>query len=152
MEVEEASAEVPVPETTDPATLLRHMQAHEPLKLALTRDFPLVTQKLVKTARGIREMMQEEASEESLHKGLGWLHYRTLFNRLLFRSSTYLGPRPFRDPPDLRHDPRILYTPLLSSPIRPTGPRQSPRPRPPTPAQRGRSNARGTRLCRRLGV
>jgi U3 small nucleolar RNA-associated protein 3 len=66
---------VPVPETNDPAVLLRHMEAHEPLKLALARDYPLVVHRLEKTARGIRRMMAD--GEADLHKGLGWLHYRS---------------------------------------------------------------------------
>lgn len=52
------------------------MQFHEPLKLALARDFPLVVRKLHKTAKGIKKMSKEAEGEESLHKGLGWLHYR----------------------------------------------------------------------------
>jgi U3 small nucleolar RNA-associated protein 3 len=53
------------------------MEAHEPLKLALARDYPLVVHRLEKTARGIQRMMAE--GEQDLHKGLGWLHYR-MFN------------------------------------------------------------------------
>lgn len=67
---------VPVPETSDPAALIRHLEAHEPVKIALARDYPLVVQKLEKTAKGIEAMMQEDEGEEKLHKGLGWLHYR----------------------------------------------------------------------------
>lgn len=52
------------------------MQSHEPVKLALARDFPLMVHKLRKTAKGIKGMMDEKEGEESLHKGLGWLHYR----------------------------------------------------------------------------
>lgn len=69
---------VPAPQTSEPAALIRHMQFHEPLKLALARDFPLVVQKLQKTARGIDKMEAEAEGEETLHKGLGWLHYQTL--------------------------------------------------------------------------
>lgn len=75
---EETKAAVPVPETKEPAALVRHLAAHEPLKLALVRDFPLVLRKLKKTAKGIKAMSAEAVGEESLHKGLGWLHYRKL--------------------------------------------------------------------------
>ncbi|OCF37300.1 U3 small nucleolar RNA-associated protein 3 [Kwoniella heveanensis BCC8398] len=69
---------VPAPPTSaDPDTLLRHLQAHEPVKLALVQDFPLIVKKLEKTARGIKKM-EEEEGEGELHKGLGWLHYQTL--------------------------------------------------------------------------
>jgi U3 small nucleolar RNA-associated protein 3 len=71
--VAEQKVSVPVPETDDPAILLRHMESHEPLKLALVRDYPLIVHRLEKTARGIKKMMAER---EDLHKGLGWLHYR----------------------------------------------------------------------------
>ena len=49
---------------------------YEPVKIALARDFPLVVHKLRKTAKGIEDIMKEEEGQESLHKGLGWLHYR----------------------------------------------------------------------------
>lgn len=75
---EEAKVVVPAPDTKDPETLVRHLSAHEPLKLALVRDFPLVLRKLKKTARGIKAMSAEAVGEENLHKGLGWLHYREL--------------------------------------------------------------------------
>ena len=75
---------VPAPATNDPAVLLRYLEAHEPVKLALARDFPLVVHKLVKTAKGIKEMMEEEDEKATLHKGLGWLHYRALAYDALF--------------------------------------------------------------------
>ena len=75
-EVEVTRPKVIAPETEDPATLIRHLQAYEPVKLALARDLPLTVRKIEKTARGIKGMMEEEEGEESLHKGLGWLHYR----------------------------------------------------------------------------
>jgi len=75
-DVEVNRPKVVVPETEDPATLIRHLQAYEPVKLALARDLPLTVRKIEKTARGIKGMMAEEEGEESLHKGLGWLHYR----------------------------------------------------------------------------
>jgi U3 small nucleolar RNA-associated protein 3 len=41
------------------------------------RDFPLIAHNLEKTAKGIKKMMAEqEEGEETLHKGLGWMHYR----------------------------------------------------------------------------
>jgi U3 small nucleolar RNA-associated protein 3 len=67
---------VVAPETSDPATLIRHLEAYEPVKVALARDLPLVIRKIEKTARGIKAMMEEEDGHETLHKGLGWLHYR----------------------------------------------------------------------------
>lgn len=76
VESEETLAVPTPPISADPATLLRHLQAHEPLKLALTRDFPLVVQKLQKTSRGIKRMESEDPEDGQLHKGLGWLHYR----------------------------------------------------------------------------
>lgn len=84
VEEEESKTAVPVPETKEPVALVRHLAAHEPLKLALVRDFPLVLRKLKKTAKGIKAMSSEAVGEESLHKGLGWLHYRKL---ILFTSS-----------------------------------------------------------------
>jgi len=75
-EVEVTRPKVVAPETEDPATLICHLQAYEPVKLALARDLPLTVRKIEKTARGIKGMMEEEEGEESLHKGLGWLHYR----------------------------------------------------------------------------
>lgn len=75
---EDAPAPIAAPQTDDPEMLIRHLQAHEPLKLALARDFPLVLHKLASTARGIKRMSKEREGEESLHKGLGWLHYREL--------------------------------------------------------------------------
>ena len=81
-EEEQGKAPVPAPETKDPAALVRHLAAHEPLKLALVRDFPLVLRKLKKTARGIKVMSAEAVGEENLHKGLGWLHYRKLIHRV----------------------------------------------------------------------
>ena len=77
-EVETVTPVVSAPETSDPATLIRHLEANEPLKIALARDYPLVVEKLQKTAKGIEAMMLEEEGEEKLHKGLGWLHYREL--------------------------------------------------------------------------
>ncbi|WVQ96310.1 hypothetical protein IAU59_003414 [Kwoniella sp. CBS 9459] len=69
---------VPAPPTSaDPEALLRHLQAYEPVKLALVQDFPLIVRKLEKTARGIKKM-EEQEGEGELHKGLGWLHYQTL--------------------------------------------------------------------------
>ncbi|WVW84972.1 hypothetical protein I302_107008 [Kwoniella bestiolae CBS 10118] len=65
------------PKTNDPVTLLRHLESHEPVKLALARDFPLIVKKLEKTSRGIKKM-EEQKGEGELHKGLGWLHYQTL--------------------------------------------------------------------------
>jgi U3 small nucleolar RNA-associated protein 3 len=73
-----APAVVAAPETDDAPTLLRHLALHEPLKLALARDFPLVIRKLRKTSAGIAKMDTEAAGEETLHKGLGYLHYQTL--------------------------------------------------------------------------
>ncbi|KAK4688376.1 U3 small nucleolar RNA-associated protein 3, partial [Tremellales sp. Uapishka_1] len=75
---ETAKPAIQAPETNDPAILMRHLEAYEPLKLALVRDFPLVVNKLKKTARGIKKMEDEVEGEEQLHKGLGWLHYQTL--------------------------------------------------------------------------
>lgn len=65
-----------MPQTSDPATLVRHLEAHEPVKIALARDLSLAVRKIGKTARGIKKMMNEEEGHENLHKGLGWLHYR----------------------------------------------------------------------------
>ncbi|WVF68785.1 hypothetical protein IAT40_003557 [Kwoniella sp. CBS 6097] len=65
------------PTSAEPETLLRHLQAYEPVKLALVQDFPLVVKKLEKTAKGIKKM-EEQDGEGELHKGLGWLHYQTL--------------------------------------------------------------------------
>jgi hypothetical protein len=97
---------VVAPETEDPATLIRHLQAYEPVKLALARDLPLTVRKIEKTARGIKGMMAEEEGEESLHKGLGWLHYRSsLLSYLCSRKLTA------RISHHLRYHSRILYPP-----------------------------------------
>ena len=66
----------PTPKSGDPATLIRHLESNEPVKLALARDLPLTIRTVEKTARGIKKMMDEKEGQESLHKGLGWLHYR----------------------------------------------------------------------------
>lgn len=66
----------PTPKSSDPSTLIRHLESNEPVKLALARDLPLTIRIVEKTARGIKKMMAEEEGQESLHKGLGWLHYR----------------------------------------------------------------------------
>ena len=67
---------VEAPQTDDPATLLRHMETHETLKLALARELPLVIEKLEKTGRGMKALHENQTSEGTLQKGLGWLHYR----------------------------------------------------------------------------
>jgi U3 small nucleolar RNA-associated protein 3 len=72
--VVEEEVVVAPPTSTDPAVLLRHLEVHEPIKLALTREWPLVVEKLEKTQRGMRKL--EADSDGNLHKGLGWLHYR----------------------------------------------------------------------------
>lgn len=77
VEQEAARPVVQAPQTSDPAALIRHLEAYEPVKLALARDLPLALRKVEKTARGIKKMQAEEAGHENLHKGLGWLHYRT---------------------------------------------------------------------------
>ena len=74
VEEDKAEAAVPVPESSDPSVLLRHMETHDPVKLALAREWPLVVEKLEKTQRGMRKV--ELQQEGQLHKGLGWLHYR----------------------------------------------------------------------------
>jgi len=75
---EEAASKAtsPLPDTTDPVALMRHMETREPLKLALLRDFPLVVKRLEKVSQGIKEMIHEGDGEEKLHKPLGWMHYR----------------------------------------------------------------------------
>ena len=82
-EEEEEKQEVPLPDSSDPAVLLRHMETHDPVKLALAREWPLVVQKLEKTQRGMRQV--EAQTEGQLHKGLGWLHYRKSRLLLLHR-------------------------------------------------------------------
>ena len=69
---EPAPEPVTAPQTDDPAVLLRHLETHHTLKLALVRELPLVVAKLQKTARGIKAL----PTDEGLHQGLGWLHYR----------------------------------------------------------------------------
>ncbi|WVR06580.1 hypothetical protein IAU60_003612 [Kwoniella sp. DSM 27419] len=78
VEQEEAAKVIPAaPASSDPQALLRHLQAYEPVKLALTNDFPLIVKKLEKTARGIKKL-ESQGDDGQLHKGLGWLHYQTL--------------------------------------------------------------------------
>lgn len=89
------SAPAPPP-NADPSKLITHLALHEPLKLALARDFPLVVRKLQKTERGIKRM-QKDASQAQKHgdmpqlnQGLGWLHYREFdMNALSYRSSYF---------------------------------------------------------------
>lgn len=97
--VEEESAPVLPPTSTDPAVLLRHMEVHEPIKLALTREWPLVVAKLEKTQRGMRKL--EADKDANLHKGLGWLHYRELHTKRAKLMS--------RNPRHLRLDTGILH-------------------------------------------
>lgn len=109
-DIEETKAvQVATPETKDPEILIRHLESHEPVKLALARDYPLVVQKLEKTAKGIQAMMEEAEGEESLHKGLGWLHYRTYLAIIKARLIS-------RDPVDIRNNPRILHPSLRPAP------------------------------------
>ena len=75
---------IPLPTTDDPAALMRHMETNDPVKLALSREYSFVVDKLRKTSKGIKKMMAESQDQESLHKGLGWLHYRT--RSLILRS------------------------------------------------------------------
>ncbi|WVQ73479.1 hypothetical protein IAR50_003051 [Cryptococcus sp. DSM 104548] len=97
------------PKTADGPTLLRHLQAHEPLKLALTRDFPLVVQKLEKTARGINKMEETPEHEAELHKGLGWLHYQTLLTyATTLAFYIHLETLPASDRPDIPIIPRLF--------------------------------------------
>ncbi|KAK8858836.1 hypothetical protein IAR55_003066 [Kwoniella newhampshirensis] len=97
------------PSSADSSTLLRHLQAHEPLKLALARDFPLIVRKLQKTARGVKKMEEEADGEGELHKGLGWLHYQTL---LTYASTLafyiHLSALPATSRPDIPVVPRLL--------------------------------------------
>lgn len=82
------------------------MQSHEPLKLALARDFSLVLRKLKKTARGIKAMEAEAEGEESLHKGLGWLHYQTLLTyATTLAFYIHLCALPPSERPDLSNHP-----------------------------------------------
>lgn len=141
---EETAAPVPVPETSDPDTLIRHLQAHEPLKLALARDFPLVLHRLKKTARGIKKMSAEAEGEESLHKGLGWLHYRELQCRNIKLTT--------RGSPDLRNYPRILHPSLCSPRVGATGHDGPPNSRSPLAAERGCCRTGGPRLCRWISL
>ncbi|KAL1413088.1 something about silencing protein 10 [Vanrija albida] len=105
-EDDEAPAPVAAPETDDRDVLLRHMQTHEPLKLALARDFSLVLRKLKKTARGIKAMEAEAEGEESLHKGLGWLHYQTLLTyATTLAFYIHLCALPPSERPDLSNHP-----------------------------------------------
>ncbi len=75
-----ATAPAPLPAaptTTDPAALLAHMAVHDPVKLALTRELPLVAARLEKTERGIARMEAEaEAGEPAAPPGFAWMHYR----------------------------------------------------------------------------
>ncbi|TYJ58368.1 hypothetical protein B9479_000914 [Cryptococcus floricola] len=97
------------PKTADGPALLRHLQAHEPLKLALTRDFPLVVQKLEKTARGIKKMEETPEHEAELHKGLGWLHYQTLLTyATTLAFYIHLESLPASDRPDIPIIPRLF--------------------------------------------
>jgi U3 small nucleolar RNA-associated protein 3 len=71
------------PANAEPSKLISHLALHDPLKLALARDFPLVVRKLQKTERGIKRMQKNAAQLQrgdmpQLNQGLGWLHYREL--------------------------------------------------------------------------
>ncbi|WRT68042.1 uncharacterized protein IL334_005017 [Kwoniella shivajii] len=110
-QVEIQTKAVPAPPTSaDPVALLRHLQAHEPVKLALARDFPLIVQKLEKTSRGIRKM-EEQKEDGELHKGLGWLHYQTLLTyatTLAFYIHVSSLPPSARSESDFNIIPRLL--------------------------------------------
>lgn len=79
--LKKVSAPAP-PADADPSKLISHLALHDPLKLALARDFPLVVRKLQKTERGIKRMQKDAARVQKpgdmpqLNQGLGWLHYR----------------------------------------------------------------------------
>lgn len=107
-EAEEVRAAVAVPETDDAPTLLRHLARHEPLKIALARDFPLVLQKLRKTSAGIAKMEAEAEGDETLHKGLGYLHYQTLLTyATTLAFYIHLCALPADERPDLSAHPVI---------------------------------------------
>ncbi len=94
------------PETDDPAALMRHLEAYEPVKLALARDFPLVVHKLKKNAKGIKKM--ETEGNGDLHKGLGWLHYRGLsLSKWSIMDRT--ADRHDRNSGHLCHESRLLH-------------------------------------------
>jgi U3 small nucleolar RNA-associated protein 3 len=126
---------VVAPDTDDPEALLRHLRTHEPLKLALARDFPLVLRKLRSTARGIRRMTKEREGEESLHKGLGWLHYRESILAVI-RATHKLTC--YRGAPDVCDDAGVLHPPVRTPAIRTPGYVHPPDPRAPAAAQGGR--------------
>ncbi|BEI83254.1 hypothetical protein CcaverHIS002_0311220 [Cutaneotrichosporon cavernicola] len=107
-EAEEARVVVAAPETDDAPTLLRHLASHEPLKLALARDFPLILRKLRKTSAGIAKMEAEAQGEETLHKGLGYLHYQTLLTyATTLAFYIHLCALPADERPDLSSHPVI---------------------------------------------
>ncbi|ADV25693.1 U3 small nucleolar RNA-associated protein 3 [Cryptococcus gattii Ru294] len=109
VETEEIPTVPTPPISADPVMLLRHLQAHEPLKLALTRDFPLVVQKLQKTSRGIKKMESENPEDGQLHKGLGWLHYQTLLTYATTLSFyIHINSLPPSSRPDIPIIPRLL--------------------------------------------
>lgn len=84
------------------------MQTHEPLKLALARDFPLVLHKLRKTSKGIAKMEAEADGQETLHKGLGYLHYQTLLTyATTLAFYIHLCALPADERPDLSSHPVI---------------------------------------------
>jgi U3 small nucleolar RNA-associated protein 3 len=140
---EAVAVAVSAPVTDDPEVLVRHLQAHEPLKLALARDFPLVLRKLRSTAKGIKRMSKEREGEESLHKGLGWLHYRELI------PSATLTCRGAVDVCDYA---RILHPPVRAARGRAARHVGPPDPPAPPAAQGGRGDARGPRLLGGLRV
>ncbi|GMK53783.1 hypothetical protein CspeluHIS016_0103690 [Cutaneotrichosporon spelunceum] len=107
-EADDAHAVVTAPETDDAPTLLRHLASHEPLKLALARDFPLILRKLRKTSAGIAKMEAEAQGEETLHKGLGYLHYQSLLTyATTLAFYIHLCALPEDERPDLSSHPVI---------------------------------------------
>lgn len=142
---------VVAPETSDPAMLIRHLEAHEPVKVALARDLPLVIRKIEKTARGIKAMMEEEEGQETLHKGLGWLHYRPfLFLSTMIYHFYEYAAYITRDSCDICYDAGILPPPRRLATIDPARFGQSPHHSPTVRAEKGCVRLGGTRLRSRV--
>ncbi|ORX37186.1 Sas10 C-terminal domain-domain-containing protein [Kockovaella imperatae] len=102
---------VEAPDTEDTSTLLRHLESHETLKLALAREMPLVIEKLQKTSRGMQT--QEGSRNAALQRGLGWLHYQVLLSyATVLAFYLHLCALPRESRPDLADHPimsRLLH-------------------------------------------
>ncbi|KAJ1309740.1 hypothetical protein OPQ81_006505 [Rhizoctonia solani] len=63
---------------TDKASLMRHMEKHDPLSLALARDWEDIAYQVIETSAAVKQVEQESPDDPAL--GLMHLHHQTLLS------------------------------------------------------------------------